>query len=121
MDPRYDENTAESTADVRGIEISTDDLGCDLHESEELDLASFMTAANEAHLAMRRMKEPLFQLLKIRDALQDALETDRMGRDAEFANFVNETFGLRMMSQITREKSGDEEVRFRRVSCELNS
>lgn len=46
----------------------------------------------------------------MRDAVRHAIETDRMGRDPEFATFINTTLGSRLMPQMAREKSGDDEV-----------
>jgi len=50
----------------------------------------------------------------VRDALKDAVATDRMGNDPEFAAYVNQFLGHRLMSSMSRERSNDEEVSFRR-------
>jgi hypothetical protein len=33
-----------------------------------------------------------------------------MGTDAEFADYVNETLGMRLMASMARERSNDDEV-----------
>ena len=46
----------------------------------------------------------------IRDALRDAIRTDRMGRDEKFAKYVNDTLGMKFMPTMSKERSVDNEV-----------
>jgi len=46
----------------------------------------------------------------VRDTLRDAVGRDRMGTDEEFAEYVNETLGMRLMASMARERSNDDEV-----------
>ena len=46
----------------------------------------------------------------VRDALRDAVATDRMGTDVEFAAYVNQILGHRLMMSLSKERSNDDEV-----------
>ena len=50
--------------------------------------------------------------MQVRDALNRAVVTDRMGTEQDFAEFVNTTLGVRLMPQLAREKSSDDDVSF---------
>ena len=54
--------------------------------------------------------EPIYQLQVVRDALKHAAETDRMGSDAAFSEFVNTVLGSRLMVNLARERSVDDDV-----------
>ena len=69
-----------------------------------------MGATIEASMAIKKLKEPFYDLIKVRDALRRAVQTDRMGSDPDFANYINSTLGLKLMPLLAREKSSDDEV-----------
>ena len=46
----------------------------------------------------------------IRDAINEAVQSDRMATEPEFATYLNETLGLKVMPAMARERSIDENV-----------
>ena len=46
----------------------------------------------------------------VRDAIRDAIRTDRMGRDEDFAKYLNNTLGMKIMPIMSRERSLDNDV-----------
>ena len=104
-------NNATEDTTMSGIEITTDDLGASVkEEAAEIDLDSLKDAAMRALLAIRKQKEPIYQLQVVRDAINDAIKTDRMGREPEFATYLSDTLGMKIMPQMARERSLDNEV-----------
>ena len=61
-------------------------------------------------LSIRKQGEPIYQLQVIRDAIRDAIRTDRMGRDEQFAKYLNDTLGMKIMPTLSRERSLDNDV-----------
>ena len=91
-------NNATEDTTMSGIEITTDDLGASVkEEAAEIDLDSLKDAAMRALLAIRKQKEPIYQLQVVRDAINDAIKTDRMGREPEFATYLSDTLGMKIM------------------------
>ena len=76
----------------------------------EIELEALKDAVGRALLAIRKQKEPIYQLQVVRDAIKDAISTDRMAREPEFANYLNNTLGMKMMPQMARERSLDNDV-----------
>ena len=113
MDPRFEEEEKTTAADTSaaasdGIEIQTDDLGATAEP--ELDLDQLKEAVTEASMAIKKGKEPIFQLAMIRDCLRQAIQTDRMGSDKDFNDYLNKTLGIRLMPSMARERSVDDDV-----------
>lgn len=107
MDPNEQSQT---TAETQGIEITTDDLGADANGEEgpeEIDLQSLKEATLYAQIAIRKQQEPIYQLEIVRDAINHATKTDRMGRDPEFAKYLNDSLGMKIMPTLSRERSLD--------------
>ena len=104
--------TADSTA--QGIEITTDDLGADANNEggapAEIELQSLKEAALYSMIAIRKSQEPIYQLQIVRDAINDAIRTDRMGRDPDFAKYLNDVLGMKVMPNLSRERSLDNDV-----------
>ena len=104
MDPRFNHNmmdmgTSATAADTEDpIDDGVPDLDC---------LKDYV---QKSVLAIKRGKEPLVMLQYVMNAMKHAAETDRMGSDADFAEYVNTTLGLRLMSLMTRERSADDQV-----------
>ena len=61
-------------------------------------------------LAIKTQREPIRQLRLVVEALKDAVETDRMGSDPAFAKYINERLGARLMQNMSKETSVDDEV-----------
>ena len=102
-------STADATEDSQGVNLGTDATGAD-DEPEDISFEDLKLAAQDAHFSIKKLKEPYFSLVKVRDALRRAIVTDRMGTEQEFADYVNQTLGIRLMPQLAREKSSDEGV-----------
>ena len=102
-------STADATEDSQGVNLGTDATGAD-DEPEDISFEDLKLAAQDAHFSIKKLKEPYFSLVKVRDALRRAIVTDRMGTEQEFADYVNSTLGIRLMPQLAREKSSDEGV-----------
>ena len=108
----------EEDTTASGIEIiTTDDLGADAantnedgEEPAEIELDALKEAAIYALLAIRKQGEPKYQLQVVRDAIRDAIRTDRMGRDEDFAKYLNNTLGMKIMPIMSRERSLDNDV-----------
>ena len=75
-----------------------------------MELEQLMDAVQEASLAIKKGKEPIFQLAMIRDCLRQAIVTDRMGSDSAFNDYLNKTLGIRLMPSMARERSVDDDV-----------
>ena len=88
--------------------MQVDDLGA--QAATQIDLESLKEATTVAMLAIRKGKEPTYQLSVIRDAINEAIQSDRMATDPDFATFLNETLGLKVMPAMARERSIDENV-----------
>ena len=64
MDPKFfyagqNSSANETTADSQGINIGTEATGAE-EEPQEIDFLSLKLAANEAHLAIKKLKEPYY-------------------------------------------------------------
>ena len=88
--------------------MQVDDLGA--QEPTQIDLETLKEATTVAMLAIRKGKEPTYQLSVIRDAINEAIQSDRMATEPEFATYLNETLGLKVMPAMARERSIDENV-----------
>ena len=102
-------STADATEDSQGVNLGTDATGAE-EEFEDISFEDLRLAATDAHLSLKKMKEPYYSLIKVRDALRRAILTDRMGTEQEFADYVNSTLGIRLMPQLARERSSDDDV-----------
>ena len=81
-------STADATEDSQGVNLGTDATGAD-DEPEDISFEDLKLAAQDAHFSIKKLKEPYFSLVKVRDALRRAIVTDRMGTEQEFADYVN--------------------------------
>ena len=88
--------------------MQVDDLGA--QEPTQIDLETLKEATTVAMLAIRKGKEPTHKLEVIRDAINEAIQSDRMATDPDFATYLNETLGLKVMPAMARERSIDENV-----------
>ena len=56
---------------------------------------------------LRRLDTPLAELQVICDAIRHAVETDRMGSDAEFAKWVHEEVAIGIMQKLAKTMTFD--------------
>lgn len=121
IEPRYNDQDDDGLEETKasGTNLnepdSQEDENEDNQEPEEMTLEDFKLTAQHCALALKKGKEPIYQLENIVKAIRDAIRTDRMGQDEEFNFYMMETYGLKLMQPIARERSSDDEVSISRL------
>jgi len=73
-------------------------------------LEQFKTLFNNCSNKLRRMDSPREELQTICETLREAVKTDRMGSEPDFAEFVNKELSIGLMQKLAKTISFDHEV-----------
>ena len=63
-----------------------------------------------AIIQLRKNEEPTDDLTIIRDALLEAAETDKIGKDPVFRTYLFKTIGSNLANRMAKERSTDQDV-----------
>ena len=58
-------------------------------------------------MALKRLGTPLEELKTICDAVRDAVATDRMAKEPEFAKWINEEVAIGLMQKLSKTSTFD--------------
>ena len=67
-------------------------------------------AALVAKQTIEKLKEPVAELIELRECLQDAIKNDTFNKDPVFAKFVYEEMGPGIIKLLARERSNQPPV-----------
>ena len=74
------------------------------------NLESLKETWNQCKVTLRRLGQPTEELRIICEAVRDAIATDRMGTDPEFAKLINEEVAIGVMQKLCKTATFDQNV-----------
>lgn len=79
-------------------------------ETTPFELEALKVTYNLCMSKMKQLMTPQIEVVQLTEALRHASETNRMGTDADFAEFVNADLAISIMQKLAKTISMDEAV-----------
>ena len=76
-------------------------------QQAESNLESLKDTWNQAKVTLRRLSHPNDEMRIICDAVNDAVATNRMGTEPEFAKWINEEVAIGCMQKLCKTATYD--------------
>ena len=81
-------------------------------EEKTSDLAQLKVTFIQAKNKLNRLDQPLEELTQLCEAVKDAISTNRMENEPEFAKFINDEVAIGIMQKLAKTGSFDPNVSY---------